>query len=200
MDKVKISVGDICQIEIDNVKYASAIRGYSVPEYIAFDIPIVNRRYVVIPHNAIFIVRLLSDGMVHGFETGLKKAYTKPISVWMAEYPDSFQSINLRKSKRVSTFLPARLSSGSSVSEGALIDLSEGGGLFVCKKTSLKHNDKCVITTTMPSGEMVDKLPCVVRSVKTRKDENQIGLKFEDNGSRSYSYLNKFYDACSLIW
>jgi len=197
---VKVPVGEACQLEIGKVKHRSAFRGSRFPDYFALETPVANKQLVVVPANTFFIVRFLSGGMVFGFETTLKKAYTKPIALWIAEYPDTVQSVNLRKSKRVSVFLPATLKSESGSCEGAMIDLSAGGGLFSCKKFTLKAGEPGHLFTALPSGDRVENLAVQLRNVKMLEEGAAlVGLSFESSDDPPNQAINGYYNDCAIM-
>ncbi|MBI5814314.1 MAG: flagellar brake protein [Nitrospinae bacterium] len=179
---IRIPVGERCQIQIDQTKYLSALRGYHDFKYVLLEAPLTKGKTVVAPTGLVYIVRFIFEGHVYGFEAQLIKQYGAPISLWVMKYPDDIQVVGLRKSKRITTFMPATLDSSGAAIAGALLDLSEGGGLFTTDQEGIAQDKTFNISFTLPSGEKVDALPCVARSVTKKEGRWMVGLSFNSDG------------------
>ncbi len=201
---IVIPVGELCQVQIGVIKYRSVFRGVCAPKYVLLDIPIVKGKYEVIPAGSIFIVRFLDEGMVHGFETTLVKSYTKPFNLWVADYPYKFKTINMRQSRRISTLLPTRLETkASTFFDGAIIDISEKGGLFStidADESNFSKGATCHVSVSFPSSGEVENIKCKVCSVQTIQNHVQVGLCFLEDKGKPYLRFKSFYDSCRVMW
>jgi len=198
---VNIRVGEHCQIRTHEQKMSSTFRGVKSPDYAVIDMPTIKGKYAYIPLNAIFLIRFLAEGAVYGFETSVIKTYSKPFPACIIEYPSSIKTVNLRKSRRITTLLPATIETKDGSFDGAIIDLSEGGGLFsalAMANGAAKAGGECLLSATLPSGEKVEKLSCHLCSIKNLEGKTLVGLRFEHNGDGSDSILKSYYDACSI--
>jgi len=198
---VDIPVGDVCQIQLYDEKMFSTFRGSKKPDYAIIDIPTAGGKPVYISPNAILLVRFLAKGSVYGFKTGLIKTYSKPSPVCAIEYPASIKTVNLRKSRRITTLLPATIETENGSFAGAFIDLSEGGGLFSTlgmENKTIKAGSECIVSVTLPSGEKVEKLQSHLCSIKKREGKTLVGLCFDHNGESHSLTLQSYYDTCSI--
>ncbi|VAX24399.1 hypothetical protein MNBD_NITROSPINAE03-1030 [hydrothermal vent metagenome] len=197
---VEIPVGDVCQIQLYDEKMFSTFRGSKKPDYALIDVPTAGGKPAYISPNAVFLIRFLEKGSVYGFKTSVIKTYSKPSSVCVIEYPASIKTVNLRKSRRITTLLPATIETENGSFAGAFIDLSEGGGLFstlAMEHEAIKTGAECFVSVTLPSGEKVEKLRSHLCSVKKREGKTLVGLCFDHNGESPSLTLQSYYDTCS---
>jgi len=171
---------------------------------VLLDIPVAKGKQEVVPAGSIFIIRFLDEGKVHGFETTLLKAYTKPFNLWVADYPYKFKTINMRQSRRISTFLPTRLETGENNHfDGAIIDISERGGLFSmidADESNFSKGAICHVSASLPSSGEVENIKCKICSVQTVQNHVQVGLLFLEDQGRPYLHFKSFYDSCRVMW
>jgi c-di-GMP-binding flagellar brake protein YcgR len=199
--EVMIPIGDVCQVQYGDEKMFSTFRGCRKPDYALIDMPTAGGKPVYIHFNSNFMIRFLASGSVYGFETRIVNTHTKPITICVIEYPTEIKAVNLRKSKRITTHLPATIETKQGLLKGAIIDLSEGGGLFSTlpsESVVIPKGEECLLSATLPSGEKVDKLRTQLCSVKEREGKTMIGLRFDRNGNGAYSILKSYYDICSF--
>lgn len=198
---VEIPIGDVCQIQLHGEKMFSTFRGSKEAEYVLIDIPTAGGKPAYVSFNDIFMIRFLAGGAVYGFETKILKTYTKPFTICVIRYPKTIKAVNLRKSKRIITHLPATIETENGSFKGAIIDLSEGGGLFstfAMENGAVPKGGECLLSANLPSGEKVDKLRSQLCSVKERAGKTMVGLRFTRIGDSSYSTLKSYYDICSI--
>lgn len=197
----QVPIGETCQVEIGLAKYRSVFRGFVYPRYLIIDPPVAAGKPAIVPRDSIFIIRFLHDGLVYGFETTLIRAYTKPSQFWITEFPGKMKSTVIRKSARIKTLLPARLETETGPVTGALVDLSDGGGLFCSDNGSAKGLEKGrsgFLFATLPSGEKVTKLLSHIRNVQLKEGRTLLGLSFEARNEDSYLAIRSFYEECAL--
>ncbi len=199
--ETQIPVGELCLVQIDEIKCFSAFRGFYLPDYILIDVPTLNGKPVFLPRNSIFQVRFSKEGMVYGFDTSTIRTYSKPFPICVIEYPNKIKNVNLRKSRRITTLLPAKLETQNGTFSGAIVDLSVGGGLFSTfseQNGAIRKETRAFLHTALPSGEKVEKLPSRVCSVQKKGNKTLVGLCFEDSGAEPYAVIRSFYDTCAL--
>ena len=189
---IKIPIGERCQVQIDQSKFSSVLRGYHFPKFVLMETPTAKGKIAVAPTGFYYIVRFIHEGHVCGFESQLLKQYGTPISLWVMKYPEDMQIVNLRKSKRISTFLPANLVLNGEAIPGAVIDISEGGGLFTTDIEKLEQNVTFGISFTLPTGEKVEQLPCVSRAIFKKDNRTMVGLSFDTEDERA-NPVKSFY-------
>lgn len=192
--EVSIPVGELCQIQLDQGKHSSFFRGYSYPKYILIDGPVARGAPVVAFSGTAYVVRFIHEGLVYGYESMLMKQYTSPISLWVMRYPDEIQVVNLRKSQRVSTFIPASFTNGERPITGAIIDISEGGGFFVAPgKAMIQPGQTAQMDMTLPNGEKITGFECKICSVKPNGSKVSFGINFNQLDTVNSQKIKSFY-------
>jgi c-di-GMP-binding flagellar brake protein YcgR len=193
-----LPVDERCMVMLSGERIITTIRGYNYPKYILIEIPIQKGQPVVAAPGQIYAVRYLVEGTVFSFEAPLLKQYFKPMPLWVFKFPDSVSKTNLRKSQRVRTFVPGALTAnGGGAVEGALVDLSDGGGLFMAIGGDAPlAGAKARMRIELPSGETVTDLMCEVKSRADTKGKVALGLAFLDTDSGAYGRLHEFYATC----
>jgi len=192
--EVGIPVGEPCQIQMDQAKYPSFFRGYSYPKYILLDGPMSRGASVVSVSGTPYVVRFIHEGMVYGYDSMLMKQYTSPIHLWVMRYPDEIQTVNLRKSLRVNTFIPATFASAQGGITGAFVDISEGGGLFSATSAAMiQPGQMAQMDMTLPNGEKVAGLECKICSVKPNDGKVLLGINFNQQDTENIQKIKSFY-------
>lgn len=195
----KIPPGARSQIQISGTRYNSILRGEKFPRYALLDIPLDKGRPLVVSHHADVIVRFEYSGVIYGFESQVIKQYTSPYALWVIQYPEEIQSVNLRRSHRITTLLLGKLVLNGRKSEGAIVDLSEGGGMFITFDEGLKEGQRALLELTLPSGEILEGLSCLVKSVKRKGDKTLVGLLFHTQQEDKYPTLLSYYLSCAQL-
>ncbi|MBI4666545.1 MAG: flagellar brake protein [Nitrospinae bacterium] len=193
LKNIRLPIGERCQIQIDQGKYPSAIRGYDFPRYALLEGPLSHGKPMVVPVGLVYVVRYIHKGHVYGFESQLVREYSTPIRLWVMKYPDEVQIISLRQSKRISTYIPATLEVKNQKREGALIDLSEGGGLFTSNGGEIEQGAEGHISMTLPNGEEIKSLSCKVRSSAYINGKLTAGVSFNPAQEDQYNRVRTFY-------
>lgn len=192
--EVSIPVGEPCQIQLHQGKLSSFFRGYSYPKYILIDGPVARGAPVVAVSGTLYVVRFIHMGLVYGYESMLMKQYTAPINIWAMRYPDEIQTVNLRKSQRVSTFIPATFKSGEEVITGAIVDISEGGGFFVAPgRAVIQPGQTAQMDMTLPNGEDITDFECKICSVKPNGTKVSFGINFNQLDTANSQKIRAFY-------
>lgn len=192
--EVSIPVGEPCQIQLDQGKLPSFFRGYSYPKYILIDGPMARSGPVVAISGTIYVVRFIHMGLVYGYESMLMKQYTTPFNIWVLRYPDEIQMVNLRKSERVDTFIPATLKNDAGVVTGAIVDISEGGGFFVAPgKAALQAGQTAKMDMALPNGEKITDFECKICTVKPNGTKVSLGINFNQLDTGNNQKIRAFY-------
>lgn len=192
--EVTIPVGEPCQIQLDQGKLPSFFRGYSYPKYILIDGPVTRSGPVVAVSGTFYVVRFIHMGLVYGYESMLMKQYSTPVSIWVMRYPDEIQTVNLRKSERMSTFIPASFDSGEGVITGAIVDISEGGGFFVAPShAAIQPGQTAQMDMTLPNGEKITDYECKICTVKPNGAKVSFGINFNQLDTVNSQKIRAFY-------
>jgi c-di-GMP-binding flagellar brake protein YcgR len=192
--EVSIPVGEPCQIQMEHGKHPSFFRGYSYPKYILLDGPVSRGVPVVAFSGTLYVVRFINEGLVYGYESMLMKQYTSPVNLWVMRYPDEIQAVNLRKSQRMSTFIPASFASGEGAITGAIVDISEGGGFFVAPgHAAIQPGQMARMDMTLPNGEKIIGFECKICSVKPNGSKVSFGINFNQLDTVNSQKIKAFY-------
>lgn len=192
----QIPVGEKCQIQVGHGKYLSVIRGYVFPKYLFMDAPVEHGKPVDVPKDIPYVVRFVFAGIIYGFTAKFIKNYNTPIGLLVLTYPEDVQAVSLRKSKRISTFLPTVLETGGKLYPGAIVDLSEGGCLFIAERSDLVPGKTCRLHMNLPTGKKVTALPSVMRSATHKGSKTHFGISFDQKENEALTNIRSFYLSC----
>ncbi len=140
----------------------------------------------------------LHEGYLYRFRTKQKKELTK--NIVCIEYPDKFETIQLRKHRRIKVSIEAKfeLPSSDQPVRGTLKDISEGGCLLVLP--GILHIPKGTtagVTFKLPDDSLVEKVQCSVRNIQQAymRQYTATGLSFNGPGVE-LEKVRAFCDFC----
>lgn len=149
------------------------------------------------------LVRFIKDGDAHGFETEVLSIQYNPTPLVFFKYPVIVEELAIRKHKRFSTNIPAKIVFTDTITiDVTITNISEGGCLIrtsiptdvehkIRKEfASLKRNCKLTFNVL---GITLENLECVIRSMRTiRKGEKYLlfGAKFTDISPENNKHIN----------
>lgn len=142
------------------------------------------------------VILYMLDGAAYKFETQIVRQYTNPAQVWALNYPYIIKNRCLRKSVRMCSLIPARVESTDGSAEGALLDISEGGGCFATSGHGFFKGQRVVLRLSHPTGEALGGVHCEARSVSLKDGKSVIGLAFDENDAAHIADMVRNY--CGL--
>ena len=86
---------------------------------------------------------------------------------------------------------------------GALVNISEVGGLFSCTVkpgSQLNKGSRGHVTVTLPCGALAEKLPVIVRNISREGSKTFVGIEFASQDGAEYEAFKLFYDDCKSAW
>jgi c-di-GMP-binding flagellar brake protein YcgR len=132
------------------------------------------------------IVRYLHEGALFGFQSQVVDIISKPVSLMFISYPKVVSCQEIRRHKRVDCFLPSSADLSGHPSDGAIVNISRGGCLFVADKLSgnglrlVDPGEKVGVSFTLVDKNDNGVAEAVVRSHNVKSDMILLGLEFED--------------------
>jgi hypothetical protein len=132
-------------------------------------------------------VRFIRQGTVLGFSTTVAHVAFTPIPLLFLEYPNTIESYNLRKDKRVVCLFPITVVLNGRDQSGALSDISKSGGSIVIPIKDDQSGDftiddvihfRCPLLFGDPQAEV----PGKIKRVNKNGTKVELGLKFNDIG------------------
>jgi len=192
-----IEVGAKAIVQIGAQKLSTVFRGMT-SKHTLIDAPIVGGRPLLLTRGDIITVRYASGGKIYTFESEIIRQYTSPSCFWAVNSPGPLRGVSLRKSPRVTVFIPGNIEDTLTGIEGALVNLSEGGGLFSAKTCSgIIQGLSYSLNLELPDGSRVTGLKCVVRSQRKLDEKSLIGFSFDEDGEpEALLNLRSYYNDC----
>lgn len=132
------------------------------------------------------IVRYLNEGSLYGFQSQIIDTISKPIPLMFISYPKVVSRQEIRRHKRVDCFLPSSAELSGEASDGAIVNISRGGCLFVADKPSVNGlskidpGAKLGVSFTLSEKQASGAAKAVVRSNNEKSDMIFLGLEFEE--------------------
>lgn len=196
--EISIPIGEPAQIQIEDIKYSTFIRGVAPPRYIFLDMPKRHGRLVSLAKQRPVLVRYINQGIMFGFRSTVNSEYINPFHILVVDYPKQMEKRNLRRSERIKTFFPisVRLSENSEPAEGAMLDLSREGALISVEGDSLPEQGEIIhVSLKLPNRTSVNELACVVRNIRQPSSMSLLGVEFE-SPEGELEVIQKFYKDC----
>lgn len=189
-------VGTRMQFQIGITKIISVLRGSS-RKYLFIDTPAEKGRPVIVARGAPIHVKFAALGMGYAFETEIVKQYTSPVSLWALSHPGATRSMTLRRNTRLRTLIPSVIETAVGMRDGAIIDLSEGGALFMAEGDSLSSDTHVTLNFVLPTGKPLDNIACQVRNTRSEEGKTYIGLSFIDSDPATIGLIKSYCESCS---
>lgn len=195
-NQLPVPVGGNLQIQVGMLKLNTVFRGSS-KKHIVIDAPVMDGKPVIVGRGMPGLVRYAHAGMAYGFDVEIFKQFTSPAHVWALTHPGSVRGLSLRKSSRLTTFIPAILQEEDGARQvGVIVDLSEGGGLFASPSDKIKTEGYCSMSFTLPTAQKIENLDCKLKNARKAGDKTLIGLVFSDTDMEKLKIIKTYYDTC----
>jgi hypothetical protein len=184
-------------IQVGIISASSTFRGVS-RTHILIDAPQEKGNTIMVNRIVPATVKFVDAGRAFKVQCMVFKQYTHPARIWALSRPPEMHSVNMRKSSRAPVFIPAVLNADGARIEGALMNLSDGGGLFATNSPEYDDIGLSRLTVTMPTGMRVDGALCKSKNIHREGGIMLIGLSFEDDDRNKRLAIKSYYEACAL--
>ena len=110
-EELAIALGSELNMQIEGMeeKFKSILIGIEAPSYLMVRMQIPTRFRSQIDEGTTFLARYVYMGNLYGFKTKSLGSVDKPHKITFLSYPETIESLNIRKAQRVSCFIPATL-------------------------------------------------------------------------------------------
>lgn len=196
-NQLPVSVEGSLQMQVGMLKLNTVFRGAS-KKHIFIDAPMMDGKPVIVGRGMPSFVRFANAGMAYGFDTEIFRQYTNPAYIWAINHPGIVRGLNLRKSLRLTTFIPAVMEvEGSKKHVGVIMDLSERGGLFASPSWNMQTEGECLMSFTLPTGQKIESINCELKNARKTGSKIMVGLLFSDMDMNKLKIIKTYYDTCS---
>lgn len=195
-NQLQVVVEGRLQMQVGMLKLNTVFRGAS-KKHIIIDAPTMDGKPLIVGRGMAGLVRYANAGMAYGFDAEIFKQYTSPAQLWALSHPGSVRGLSLRKSARLTAFIPAVMeveNGGKCV--GVIVDLSESGGLFASASGNIKTEGICSMSFTIPTGQKIEGLNCELRNARRTANKTMVGLLFNDREMDKLKIIKTYYDTC----
>jgi hypothetical protein len=183
-------------IQVGIISASSTFRGVS-RTHILIDAPQEKGNTLMVNRIVPATIKYMDSGRAFKLQCMLFKQYTNPARIWALSRPPETQSVSMRKSARAPVFIPAVLDTDGARIEGALMNLSDGGGLFATSSPECDDVGLSRLTVTLPTGIRVDGALCKSKNVHRMGGIILLGLAFEDEDRDKRLAIKSYYEACA---
>ena len=197
-DDVDIPVGDRIHLEIDHKKVEATIVGHVASDILFISPPTFGGGDWSAEVGSKISGRFISGSKPFGFESTLVNKYKEPIPIWAVSFPDRFQSLSVRRSERVNTFVPGSVKNeDGEIFPGTLLDVSDGGCLFSAEKGLFELEEKLMLSIEFPEGKPIHNLLCEVRHLELSNDIASLGLRLSETKGEGFELFSAYYNLVS---
>jgi len=200
-----LNFGLLFQISIDGIGiFKSSLIGMEYGGYFIVKLPNIPDIIEKLFKKNHISVHYFHDGKIYAFRSTLIGLVKEPFRLYIIDYPESLETINLRKKERFICWAPAKLRNIYSelkgrIADGHVSDISSDGCNFECSVsdgiTSSEINIGQSLTLSLFLSANRDEAIVIqseIRNIKVDKDKLILGLKFKLglNDSQDQSILN----------
>jgi hypothetical protein len=186
-EKLVIALGSELNMQVDGMeeKFKSILVGIEAPVYLMVRMQIPTRFRSQIDKGTVFVVRYLYLGNVYGFKTKSIGSVEKPYKITFLSYPETVESLNIRRAQRVSCFIPATVEINKKQIRGLVMEISRSGTRFkistntdIINETAI--NDLLKISFPLLGFEGIHTFKGIIKSINTDSEGISFGIQFED--------------------
>jgi c-di-GMP-binding flagellar brake protein YcgR len=185
--KLVLALGSELTMQIEGMeeKFRSILVGIESPVYLMVRMQIPTRFRNQIDKGTIFIVRYVYLGNVYGFKTKTIGTVDKPYKITFLSYPETVESLNIRKAQRVSCFIPATIGINKRQFRGLVMEISRSGTRFRISSSpdlirEVTINDPISISFPLLGFEGIQNFKGIIKSVNSDSEGLYFGIQFED--------------------
>ena len=186
-EKLAIALGSELNMQIEGMeeKFKSILIGIEAPSYLMVRMQIPSKFRSQIDRGTKFVVRYIYLGNVYGFRSKSLGSVNKPYKITFLSYPESVESLNIRKAQRVSCFIPATLDLGQRQLRGLVMEISKSGTRFkiatdIDLVNEVKINDALKISFPLLGFEGIHTLKGIIKSINSDTVGISLGIQFVD--------------------
>lgn len=183
------------QLTTEKVRFRTQYLGMKQGDFLILQMPGIPSVRDSIVARCNLIVRFLIRGKVFGFESTVINHVMRPVPLMFLSFPTTIETINLRRSERVDTFIEADGEIGGEVVRGVITDISTGGccltidrstgtrwpnvdpGKAMLLKFTLPNQSESLIVSSevINANKNVDSIKAGLRFVKGQNDGTTMG-------------------------
>ncbi len=200
-----LSIGLKVTVKIRGDSYDTLIRGWKPGVFILVDVPMSGADHIkVVPETSIFC-RFLSTGSLVTCATVVISVLKQPLNIMVLEFPSRYDKIELRKSTRLTTSLPAvyyklgRSEEKNVRFKATVRDLNLKGALL-SSSIKLDVPSRIALSIKLSVSEKITNVVSIVQNLAKEKNENNedfylIGVEFKNLQGQDKSKLMLYIDA-----
>ncbi|VAX00877.1 hypothetical protein MNBD_GAMMA21-2311 [hydrothermal vent metagenome] len=184
-------------------RYYVRVIGYLAGKSIIATAPVLDGRLMLLREHQQFTVRLISGNSVQAFMASLLKKTTTPYPYIHLSYPETLESITIRKAQRINTNIIASVQNLEPGKEAvktrssALNDLSSAGALVVATEDLGEVGDMLSISVKLTVAEKDEYLniSAIIRRCLDKaepEDKNRYGVEFQIADEREKLVIHGF--------
>ncbi len=188
---VKFKLGDVIQLQFvpddGRGRLNTRIIGHAPGKSLIITAPTINGKMPLLRENQRFVIRMLQDSKVYGFESELLKFYSVPFPHVHLSHPEEVESIVVRGSRRVSTEQVVSVKDVNAQDiKSSMLNTSATGALLQSKTQLGELDDHVSISAefNIAGIQKYLRLDAIIRNISTPDENNtqdfRHGVEFAD--------------------
>lgn len=157
LSKIRLLPGDLVQVQTLNgsssERYQVSIIGMHPPHSVLVTLPVVTGKLVFMKEGKHLLVRGFVGKDAVAYRTQVLKSLLSPYPYMHLSYPESVQSMRIRKTARVPVDMVAAIFAGTTEFAARITDLSCGGARLASKVVIGSEGDEITAKFRFVSGE-----------------------------------------------
>jgi len=169
----------------------TTLRGWKAGHYLLMDMP--DASWAADDKSPI-IGRLSGNGVYYGFNSEFIGAL-REFKLLIIRFPEDITETSYRKSERFNATLPVTVITespeGKREEKGVITDISDGGCQLACH-SSFAKDSTLFLGLNLPTGQTLERLPCIIRGANRNKNLYVYGLQFDVAEEKTLEPLRQF--------
>jgi c-di-GMP-binding flagellar brake protein YcgR len=157
LSKIRLLPGDLVQVQTLNgsnsERYQVSIIGVHTPHSVLVTLPVVAGKLVFMKEGKHLLVRGFVGKDAVAYRTQVLKSLLSPYPYMHLSYPESVQSMRIRKTARVPVDMVAAIVADKTEMAARITDLSCGGARLTSKVVIGAEGDEIIVKFKINSGE-----------------------------------------------
>ncbi len=183
---VQIPIGLVLQAQLSNgdPRFRCRYLGMKPGDYLILQMPGIPGLREKLISRCNLILRFLISGKIYGFRSTVLGHTLRPAPMLFISYPNSLETLNLRKSERIETFIECEAEINDQIVRGVVLDLSSDGCRISIEHLSLAHTQllqpETVLQLRFSLGNNSQDLLVTseIVTVKTDNESSEAGIRF----------------------
>lgn len=173
-------------------------------QYLIIGLPNASSLKGMLLPESLVTIRYIAEGVAYGFKSEILNSVSRPESVVFVAHPEKIETLQIRKSQRISCNFPAETTIGDKNTDCMIVDLSSGGCRLIFHeerhdllKKNLKGDEELLVKFYALEEKNSYQISGKVTSIAANGKKFTLGLKFTEKDNSSEQIIQSYIEKLS---